>query len=82
MYKRNYLSNFVSKFFLCLAVLALVPLFSIAQGDTPQDGCDPYDDCPLDTWVYVLIIMAGILAMRQMHKQQKLLYSVKQKDTG
>ena len=36
--------------------------------------CDPDDpNCPLDTWVIVLVVMAVIFAVTQLHRKQKSL---------
>ncbi|MEO7214775.1 hypothetical protein [Mucilaginibacter sp.] len=59
------------------AVLFLLSVNSIcfAQIVNPCDGSDQDDDCPvpLDTWVYVLVIIALVYTGYTLHKKQKSL---------
>jgi hypothetical protein len=52
--------------------LLLLPGITQAQ-DIPCDGSDPFSaPCPLDTYVWVLAIIALILGAVYLHRQQKL----------
>ncbi len=42
-------------------LLTVTPLISKAQ-DLPCDGTDPYTTCPLDSWVLVAVVIAGLFA--------------------
>jgi hypothetical protein len=49
------------------------PLLSKAQsGDIPCNGGDDYDsNCPLDTWVIIIVVIAGLAAAIHLHNKQK-----------
>jgi hypothetical protein len=51
----------VNTFYKIVTVLILItlPIITRAQ-DLPCDGTDPYTTCPLDSWVVVLVIIAGL----------------------
>jgi hypothetical protein len=51
--------------------LLLLPIVSSAQDDLPCDDSNPYDvSCPLDTWVWVLAVIALTLGAWQIYRQQ------------
>lgn len=52
-----------------------IPMLNLCKADPiPCNGADPYDtDCPLDTWVIVLVVVAVIFAVTQLHRKQKSL---------
>ena len=72
-------SNSIYKKIVSLTLLAgsilLLPSISFAQGgDLPCGGDDPTTStpCPLDTWVWVLAIVAVILGAIYLQHKQKL----------
>ena len=60
---------------LALTLMLSMPCITLAQEDTPGDGCDPYVGCevPLDTWVFALAIIAVVYAAYRLNKKQKAL---------
>jgi hypothetical protein len=50
----------------------LSPVFCFAQTDpdNPCDGSDPFADCPLDTWVIVLAVIALIATTLYLYRKQ------------
>jgi hypothetical protein len=50
--------------------LALMPVISFAQ-DLPCGGDDPYESCPLDTYVWIMAFAALIAGAVIIYKQQK-----------
>ena len=69
-------SKFFNKLFLFFIVftsgLLLQPGITRAQ-DIPCDGSDPFSaPCPLDTYVWVLAIVAVALGAVYIYRQQKL----------
>ncbi len=54
-----------------LSVLVLIPAPSFAQ-DLPCSGDDPYGNCPLDTNVWILAVIALLAGAVFIYKQQKL----------
>jgi hypothetical protein len=69
-------SNFTSKIipFIILMGLVLSPAISFAQdeacgGDDPTGGSTV---CPLDTWVWVLVIAAVVFGTLRLYHRQKL----------
>ncbi len=59
-----------------LCGLLLLPAISLAQDEGGPDcgGIDPIDgNCPLDTWVIVLVFIAAIFAACWLHRKQKAL---------
>ena len=68
---RNRRGMIINKYTFIFIVIFFLPLIAFGQGDTPADGCDPYDGCPLDTWVYVLVFIAVIYGAYKLHKKQK-----------
>jgi len=56
---------------ICVLSFVLTPAISKAQ-DLPCDGLDPYDtNCPLDTWVILLVAVAGVFAAFHLYRKQK-----------
>jgi hypothetical protein len=56
--------------------MLLLPSISFAQGgDLPCGGDDPTSNnqCPLDTWVWILAVIAVILGAIYLQRKQKLL---------
>lgn len=59
-------------------VLSLISISAYSQCDgspgLPADPDDPQSsaNCPLDTWVFALVILTVAYAVWQMHKQKKL----------
>ena len=54
--------------------LILSPCICLAQTDpdNPCDGTDPFADCPLDTWVIVLVGIALITTTFYLYRKQKI----------
>jgi hypothetical protein len=54
--------------------LILSPCICLAQTDpdNPCDGMDPFADCPLDTWVIVLVGVALITTTFYLYRKQKI----------
>jgi hypothetical protein len=72
-------SNSIYKKIVSLTILAgsilLLPSISFAQGgDLPCGGDDPTTStpCPLDTWVWVLAVVAVIFGAMYLQRKQKL----------
>jgi len=64
--------NIIYSLLIALFFIA-APVIGKAQ-DLPCDGQDPFDNnCPLDTWVIVLVIIAGIFTAIRLHRKQKSL---------
>lgn len=68
--------NFIYKtltVFVAAGSLLLLPFSSFAQdlpcGDQDPTGTNP---CPLDTWVWVLVIAAMVFGAVQLYRKQKL----------
>ncbi len=53
-----------------LAAFILMPAISFAQ-DLPCNGDDPFGNCPLDTNVWVMVIIALFAGAIFLYKQQK-----------
>ena len=54
--------------------LILIPVLSFAQTTDPPlpcDGDDPYGNCPLDTYVWLLAIIALVFGAIYLYRQQK-----------
>jgi hypothetical protein len=63
----------VKKFFCTLLLLFNVVLL-FAQGDpTPCLAADIDTQCPLDTWVVILAVIAVVFAATYLHRKQKSL---------
>ena len=62
---------------LLILLLLVIPVITEAQGnggDIPCDGQDPFNsDCPLDTWVIALVIIAVIFTALHLQRKQKSL---------
>jgi hypothetical protein len=59
-----------------ITVLLLVsaPIISKGQGDEGCNGGDVFDTpCPLDTWVIVLVIIAGLATAIHLRRKQRSL---------
>lgn len=55
-------------------LLLTIPLISNAQGELPCNDADPFNSaCPLDSWVVVLVIAAGIFTVIHLRLKQKSL---------
>jgi hypothetical protein len=72
-------SNSIYKKIVYLTILTgsilLLPSISFAQGgDLPCGGDDPTtsNPCPLDTWVWMLAVVAVILGAIYLQRKQKL----------
>jgi hypothetical protein len=71
-------SNSICKKIVSLIILAgsvvLLPSISFAQSaDQPCGGDDPtVPVCPLDTWVWLLAVVAAILGAIYLQRKQKL----------
>ena len=79
MYLRYFikLSDKVKSIFFVIA-LTFINLQANAQpGDPTQDDCNipsnggPDEPCPLDTWVYVLVIVALLVGAYRLHTKKK-----------
>ena len=66
-----------SKTWVFITFLIISPIVTLAQGpggDLPCGGDDPLNsDCPLDTWVIVLVIIALTFTVFHLRKKQKSL---------
>jgi len=51
--------------------LIFMPAISFAQADEGCDGTDPTNPCPLDSYVWLLAILALIFGAVYLHRQQK-----------
>jgi len=72
MYRIRFIFSFKTAFFLFTSFVLLLPTITFA--DAPTDPCtDPFNDCgaPLDTYVWILAIIAGVFAMVYLYRQQK-----------
>lgn len=71
--RRNFsLCYKISTFYILLGCLLLIPAASFAQGVPNCTGDDdPYDTCPLDTYVWLLAIIALIFGAVYLYRQQK-----------
>lgn len=58
--------------FIALCLFTFLNNLAVAQDDPdlPCDNVDPYADCPLDTWNYVLIATGLVLGTCVLYKQQ------------
>ncbi|MES2268153.1 MAG: hypothetical protein V4520_15440 [Bacteroidota bacterium] len=54
-----------------ILVLLTIHTISYAQIINPCGGADDDEPCPLDTWVYVLVLIAVIYGAYKMHQKQK-----------
>ncbi|MET3978854.1 hypothetical protein ABIB62_001423 [Mucilaginibacter sp. UYP25] len=54
-----------------LFLLLTISTISFAQITNPCGGTDDDDVCPLDTWVYVLVVAAVIYGAYKMNQKQK-----------
>jgi len=55
--------------------MLLLPILSFAQGgDLPCGGDDPTtsNPCPLDSWVWVLAVLAGVFGAAYLYSRQKV----------
>jgi len=55
--------------------MLLLPIVSFAQGgDLPCGGDDPTNSnpCPLDSWVWVLALIAVVFGTIYLHRRQKV----------
>jgi hypothetical protein len=68
-------SKRVSLFKFLLVTLALMPVTSFAQ-DLPCSGDDPYGNCPVDNYVWLLAIIAVIAGAIYLYRQQKAQSSI------
>jgi hypothetical protein len=57
-------------FLLITGIFIMLPIMGKAQ-DLPCDGTDPYTTCPLDSWVTVLVVLAGLFTPLHLHRKQK-----------
>jgi len=48
-----------------------MPAISFAQADEGCDGTDPTNPCPLDSYIWLLAILALIFGAVYLHRQQK-----------
>ena len=53
-----------------LAAFILMPLASFAQ-ELPCDDADPYGNCPVDSWVWVLAVIGVLFAVLMLKKKQR-----------
>lgn len=64
--------NIVYRLLIALFFIA-APIIGKAQ-DLPCNDADPFENnCPLDTWVIALVVIAGIFAALHLHRKQKSL---------
>lgn len=54
-----------------MLALTVLPLLSRGQEIECDNTTDPFEACPLDTWVYVLILVALALAIHSLRKASK-----------
>lgn len=53
-------------------LLSAIPLISRGQADEGCGGQDPYDiACPLDTWVFLLVIVACLFTVVYLQRKGK-----------
>ena len=55
--------------------MLLLPILSFAQGgDLPCGGDDPTSSnpCPLDSWVWVLAVLAGVFGAAYLYSRKKV----------
>ncbi|MFD0765580.1 hypothetical protein ACFQZI_12020 [Mucilaginibacter lutimaris] len=63
----------IKKIFAIIFLLTIHTI-SFAQITNPCAGADDDEPCPLDTWVYVLVVIAMIYGAYKMHQKQKSSY--------
>ena len=58
----------------CVLVFFLMAIVTaVAQTTVPCDDADPDANCPLDTWIVVLVIMASAFAAYSLYRRQNIL---------
>lgn len=69
--------NKVYRFLFTLLILVLFsPMIVSAQESECGGVSDPFNEaCPLDTWVVVLVIVAGVFTSIHLHRKQRSLRS-------
>lgn len=60
----------IKKIFALLFVLAIHSV-SFAQITNPCGGTDDDDVCPLDTWVYILVLVGMAFGAYKLYQKQK-----------
>lgn len=58
---------------IALFLLGITTAFAQPGSGGDPIPCDPDVNCPLDTWVIVLVAMAGIFALIHLRRKQKSL---------
>jgi len=62
----------------CVVVLFLVGIVNaVAQDTLPCTDTDPDGNCPLDTWVILLVIIASGFAAYGLYRRQNMLQGSK-----
>jgi hypothetical protein len=64
-------NNWLTRLSIAVCLSVLSPLFAFADPDLPCDGQDPYADCPLDTWVYILFAATLLYGIYFINKHKK-----------
>lgn len=58
-------------FFGALFLLMLNVVALYAQPGEPCGGTDPDETCPLDTWIFVLAVIATLYAATHLYRKQR-----------
>lgn len=61
----------IKKIFLTTVLFVVTTLTCFAQLENPCDGKDGDAECPLDTWVIILAVIAFAITVVHLYRKQK-----------